>query len=362
MGILDFMGLLRQQASSCLYESPYLKFKQKKMAIDISIWAHKDFRALVPGFVHENEPDSEDETEPTEGSESKVVFSIDWPKLKKRWLTKILGMAFLMLRNQITPIFIFDGKAPKLKNGEHVKREAERKRKEEIFREAEKEYLDSVGKFKKNQAREKYRSSFINQIRFDFSFIDSLREVLQGLGLPMLQCVEETDYLVAALVKENLIEACYSTDTDLLIYGVKYLLTGTYQGNFNVVDREEMMKVLDLTNEELIDLAIFMGCDYNRKLDGVGKGTAFPLIEEFRQLELFPARYYSPGLKRTVVRERFENIPPWEDLVELEKSNIGEATVENLVFKKEVYLRKGLKALQKVGLSDYFEQWKVFFE
>lgn len=186
--------------------------------------------------------------------------------------------------------------------------------------------------------------------------IDTLRNLLITIGFPVLQSIEESDYLIASLSKANIIQAAFSTDTDLCIYGIEFLLTDFYQNRFTVLDRKCLLENIEFTHEQLIDLAILLGTDYNNRISGVGKKRAFELIETFGKLELIPAKYKQKDLRRTVIRRRFKEIPQWNDLVEWEKSSIGDANVESLVFSERRFAQKAFACLQKYGLSHKWEE------
>jgi len=51
---------------------------------------------------------------------------------------------------------------------------------------------------------------------------------------------------------------------------------------------------LKITREQLVDLAILVGTDFNEGVKGVGPKTALKLIQEFGKLELLPERYKLP--------------------------------------------------------------------
>jgi 5'-3' exonuclease len=182
-----------------------------------------------------------------------------------------------------------------------------------------------------------------------------LKKLLISIGFPVLQSVEETDFLIAALSKEGLISAAFSTDTDLCIYGVDYLLTNYYQNQFTILDRRVLLEETGLDQDQLVDLAILLSCDYNSRIPGVGKKTAFDLIEKFETLEMIPAKYRQKSLRRTMIRDRFKNIPSWATLVDYRSSSISEPDIDLLVFSKKHFLKNAFKALQKYDLINRWE-------
>ena len=354
MGISEFMPLFKAKSPGCVYDSGPQKFRNQKMiAVDISIWCHSKFRQILPGFVQSREDESSSDDDSEDCDEE--IWFIDWQGFQRRWFSQILDIGWSLLQEKITPVFVFDGKAPKIKKDTHIERENARKRLEENLITARKAYFDSLGKFQRNEAREKYRKAFIGATRFKFSLMDDLKKLLLSIGFPVLQSVEETDFLIAALSKEGLISAAFSTDTDLCIYGIDYLLTNYYQNQFTILDRKVLLEESGLDDDQLVDLAILLSCDYNTRMPGVGKKTAFNLIEKFGKLEMIPAKYIQKPLRRTIIRNRFKNIPSWKTLVDYRSSSIQDPDIDLLVFSKKNFLKNGFKTLQKYDLVNRWE-------
>ena len=46
-----------------------------------------------------------------------------------------------------------------------------------------------------------------------------------------------------------------------------------------------MIKGLDMTHAEFVDMCILCGCDYTETIDGVGPVTAYKLIKEHKNIE-----------------------------------------------------------------------------
>ena len=51
------------------------------------------------------------------------------------------------------------------------------------------------------------------------------------------------------------------------------------------INYEEMIKELELTYDEFVDLCILCGCDYTDSIEGVGPITAYKFIKEFKTIE-----------------------------------------------------------------------------
>lgn len=351
MGISNLMKIVKEVSPFAIYDSNIIRFRGEIIAIDVSIYAHQKFREILPTFVRENEDVEDFTTMEHDTINMPDPWYIDWKKLEKKWLLTFFGMIKDLLIAEITPLLIFDGKAPKIKKQEHHKREKTRKRSEELYENSKKEFYSSKGMFDKNRTREKCKKAFITQTRFNFQLLTILKDFFIRLNLPVLQCVEESDYLIAALVKEGIVKACMSIDTDLIIYGVDYLFIEFRRNMFKIID------VKKFTNdyggkEKLLDLAILLGTDYNDGITGVGPKTALKLLDKYECLELLPYRYYKSDLNRSVIRDRFTNIKKWKELVVFESSNI-EQTIEPYDIKK--MKSRGINAFIKYDLQYKWE-------
>ncbi len=74
---------------------------------------------------------------------------------------------------------------------------------------------------------------------------------------------------------------------DALTFGTAVLLRGFNNKKEPIleVNSEEMLKELELSYDEFVDLCILCGCDYSQSIDGIGPVTAYKLIKEHKKLE-----------------------------------------------------------------------------
>lgn len=341
MGVKDLMKVIKDYAPSAIYNTHVISFKNKKVAIDTSIWAYRKFIELLPIYIEENE--EEDRTD---------FWVVRWEPLRKRWLGAMLEIAHTFLKADITPIFIFEDTSAPIKLDEHERREEKRIKLEENFLQLQKEFEELSGRFERSDRMEKYRKAFANQIRFDHSFNRNLFEVFKALQIPVYYSVEESDLLISSLVKEGIVDAVYSTDTDLIVYGIPYLITGSFGQYFSVVKTESFLSEINFTTDQLIDLAILLGTDYNRRVRGVGPVNSVRLISTYRKLELIPQKYYTSDSRRSIVRKRFKEIPSYKNLLRY-------TDYEDIFFEIDCaeILTKGAERLQVFRLN---ERWEKF--
>ncbi|KAE8605155.1 hypothetical protein XENTR_v10014992 [Xenopus tropicalis] len=108
--------------------------------------------------------------------------------------------------------------------------------------------------------------------------------MLECLGIPWVQAAGEAEAMCAYLNAHGYVDGCITNDGDVFLYGAQ-----TVYRNFTMnvkdphVDCYEVSKIkaqLGLDREELVGLAILLGCDYLPKgVPGVRKVQALKLIE-----------------------------------------------------------------------------------
>ena len=188
-------------------------------------------------------------------------------------LSGILYRNSSMVEKGIKPIYIFDGKAPELKSETQAKRR-------EVRDEAEKIYKDALAKGDTEKAR-KYamRSSKLSP-----EIIESSKKLLTLMGIPYVDAKGEGEAQAAYLVQNGDAYAVASQDYDCLLFGakrvVRNLAVNSNLGNLEYYQLDKVLRELDITIEELIDMGILIGTDFCAGLKGVGAKTALKLAHK----------------------------------------------------------------------------------
>lgn len=188
-------------------------------------------------------------------------------------LSGILYRNSSMVEKGIKPIYIFDGKAPELKSETQAKRR-------EVRDEAEKIYKDALAKGDTEKAR-KYamRSSKLSP-----EIIESSKKLLTLMGIPYVDAKGEGEAQAAYLVQNGDAYAVASQDYDCLLFGakrvVRNLAVNSNLGNLEYYQLDKVLRELDITREELIDMGILIGTDFCAGLKGVGAKTALKLAHK----------------------------------------------------------------------------------
>ncbi|MBI4344403.1 MAG: flap endonuclease-1, partial [Euryarchaeota archaeon] len=173
-----------------------------------------------------------------------------------------------LLEFGIKPVYVFDGRPPRLKGRTtEVRREA-RERAAVEWRRALDEERYELAKTKAMQ------SASLNE-----SMLSDSNELLGYLGIPCVQAPSEGEAQAAHMAMKGEVWAAGSQDYDSLLFGAPRLVRNlTISGKRKIPRRnayvevkpeilhlERVLKELEITREQLVDLAILIGTDYNPK-------------------------------------------------------------------------------------------------
>jgi len=189
----------------------------------------------------------------------------------------------------IKPIYVFDGVPPALK-------EAEIKRRMRMKEEALEKYEKAIKEGKIEEARMYAQATATLK---DYMAEDAKR-LLNLMGIPWVQAPSEGEAQAAYLAKKGDADYCASQDYDSLLYGAPRLVRNvTISGRRKlprkpvyvevkpeIVELKEVLETLGITHEQLVDIGILVGTDYNPEgVKGIGPKTALKLIKEHGSLE-----------------------------------------------------------------------------
>ncbi len=186
----------------------------------------------------------------------------------------------------IKPIYVFDGAPPVLKR-------AEIERRRQIKVEAAVHYEKAVAKGDMAKARMFAQATTSMK---DYMKDDSMR-LLDLMGLPWVQAPSEGEAQAAHMTRKGDADYCASQDYDSLLFGAPMLLRNiTISGRRKLpskniyvdvvpelVELDKVLKECGITHEQLIDVGILIGTDFNPDgIKGLGPKTALKLIQRTR--------------------------------------------------------------------------------
>ncbi|BGP32063.1 hypothetical protein JCM10296v2_003842 [Rhodotorula toruloides] len=159
--------------------------------------------------------------------------------------------------------------------------------------------LDPAGGIESGLGRLVHRSTSIavdykhNSFSIPAAALHKSREIIQAMGVPWLQPGPnnpfEAEGVCSALYQAGLVDCVASEDTDVVVFGAPLLRYATTTENpknpMNVLDPVELRKQLDLTKEQLVDLALLLGTDFTVRIPGLGPVAAITLMRRYGSIE-----------------------------------------------------------------------------
>lgn len=188
----------------------------------------------------------------------------------------------------VVPIYVFDG-AP------HPLKRATTDERRRIKEKAKQDYEAALAAGDLELARRKAQQT--GHLTTDM--VAQAKRLLDLLGLPHVAAPSEGEAEASFLAQRGLAYACGSQDFDALLFGAPRLVrnlavTGRRRlpGRSAWVDVEpesiglgETLEALRLSREQLVDVALLVGTDYNPGVSGIGPKTAVELVREHRTLD-----------------------------------------------------------------------------
>jgi flap endonuclease-1 len=191
-----------------------------------------------------------------------------------------------LLTNDVTPIFVFDGSAPKFKKATNIERARIR---EEAKKRAEE------AKTEEERAMYMKRAVTIND-----KIISSSKELLSLMGINVIQAPAEGEAEAAHINSNGSAYGVASQDYDALLFGANKLIR-----NLNITNRRKLPskgistevppEVIDkkayedlgIDREKLVLIALFIGTDYNRGVKGIGPKKALAIVKKEKKEAIF---------------------------------------------------------------------------
>jgi flap endonuclease-1 len=277
-----------------------------------------------------------------------------------------------MLQYGIKPAFVFDGKSPALKHKEKERRQQIKHEARIKYEEAkEKEDIDAMKKYAQRT------------MTLTPNMVDQAKELIQALGLPVIQAPSEGEAQAAYIVKSGKAFAVVSQDYDSLLSGASRLIQNLtvserkkLPGKLSfatikpeMIELDENLNNLGIDRDQLIAVAMLIGTDYNPGgVKGIGPKNALKLIKQYKKD--FPSLFASVkfnescGVSWEDVYNTFKQMPVTDDY-NLDFKDINEKKVKEILVNKADFseervdnqlekLQKGLESKKQKGLGEWF--------
>jgi flap endonuclease-1 len=240
-----------------------------------------------------------------------------------------------MMSSGIRPVYVFDGKPPQMKGGELAKRMAKRA-KAEVDLAAAKEGgdIEDVDKFSRRLVKVTRQQN------------DDCKQLLRLMGVPYVDAPCEAEAQCAELARSGKVYATATEDMDALTFRTPKLLRrltfsqGKDKQTILEVDFDTVLRGLQLTIEQFVDLCILCGCDYCSTIKGIGPKIGLRMIQAHKTIE---------GVIKAIKREKKFDLPPdWVVMRVPKAALVAEETAEEkeeIVEKAEKVEVTGIEAV-----------------
>ncbi|MCW4000220.1 MAG: flap endonuclease-1 [Candidatus Bathyarchaeota archaeon] len=266
----------------------------------------------------------------------------------------------------IKPVYVFDGKAPDLKA-----KEVERRH--QIKAQATVQYA----KAQASGDTEKMRMYASMATTMKPYMVPDSKRLLELMGLPWIAAPSEGEAQAAYMNRKGDANYCASQDYDSLLFGAPKLLRNvTISGRRRrgkafievvpeIVELKKALGECELTYEQLIDVGILIGTDFNPDgIEGIGPKTALKLIRAHGTLEnaLPSIKNASFPCEPQLIRQEFLH-PKVTDDYKLEWRAPDEAgLVEFMSVEKEFGEERVKKAVERMTAGSKKAKGKVSLE
>lgn len=227
-------------------------------------------------------------------------------------LSGILFRTANFLERGIKPVFVFDGKPPELKQDTINERREVRARADEAWKAA----------LREGDMEEAYKQASASA-RIDSHTIESSRELLDLLGIPWIQAPSEGEAQAAYMVRKGDVTYAVSQDYDSLLFGSPVLVRNlTVSGRRKTRGRtitvnperivlSSLLDRLGVTREQLVEIGILVGTDFNTGIRGVGGKTALKIVRNGEFESVIAEK--SPEFDPAPIRDFFLDPPVTDD-------------------------------------------------
>ncbi len=255
-----------------------------------------------------------------------------------------------LMKFGIKPVYVFDGKPVDLKFKTLEKRS--------IAKEAAKEnWKGAIAKGNLEDARKfaKRTSTLTGEM------VAESKNLLTAMGIPCVQAINDGEALCAHICKKGDVYAVATQDYDALLFGApKTLRNLTFTGDkkLEMLNLADVLKNLGITREQLIDIGILVGTDFNDGVKGIGPKTALKIVKSGK----FPTEKFNFDIDE--IRKIFTN-PNVTDGYNIEFKDYDEDEIFKILCNEHDFSRErvknGLDELRKVKEESRQKGLNVWF-
>jgi len=203
-------------------------------------------------------------------------------------LMGLLSRTSNLLEAGIKPVFVFDGVPHPLKESTITYRIMRKKEAMEQWKEAL-----SAGDMARARSKAQQTSHFTHEM------VRETKHVIELMGIPWVQAPSDGEAQASIMTARGEVYATGSQDFDSILFGSTTLVRNiTLSGrrklpgkqhyvtvNIEKILLPELLETHEISREQLVDMAILIGTDFNEGIKGIGPKKSLKLIKKHGRLE-----------------------------------------------------------------------------
>jgi len=252
--------------------------------------------------------------------------------------------------------FVFDGKAPKLKQLEREKRFERKELAKGLYEKAKQEEdIELMYKYSKQTTR------------FTPGMMEESKRLISALGLPVVQAPSEAEAQAAFMCRNKDVWAVGTQDADAIVFGATRILrnltlskkrlvaSGEYvEISPELIELDESLKELKINQDKMISMAILIGTDFNPGgVKGIGPKKALEIVQKEKTDKEIFKKY--PVQKWKEIKDLFKNIPTTKDY-KLEWGKVDSERIKKILVDEHDFslerVERTLKKLSKENVKE----------
>lgn len=249
----------------------------------------------------------------------------------------ILGLfnkTITLLKKNIIPIYVFDGKPPDFKRNIIDAR-----------RDIKKKAFLKLENATSNEERIKY---FKRTVSISHQQIKECKELLTLMGIPYISAPAEADSQCAYMVKNNIASSVLTEDMDILTFGANkiYRNLASRKKKTLEINLQDILQKIDLSYDQFIEFCMLLGCDYCERIKDIEPNDLYEYYYKFKNIPdtLNELKQNNFSIEKyDKIKEYFKNPPYNDDIIDSNLKKPDIPTLENLLVNKYGLIKSKIK-------------------
>lgn len=347
MGIKHINEILKEKCPEVFQRIKINEFESQNIAIDANLFLNSFICTSYKYFVYKM-IDPLDE--------------IDINDVLKHCLNQVIQFITKILMYKINLIWVWDGECDKSKLICREKRIKAKNIANEKINNKREELINTNILLRTPIQIKEYKDLLANKNIMNKEILKYIRNIIELLGFPSLQAINEGEKLCSNLCNEKLVSAVWSKDTDNYILGANILILGfsgfDEENNLmiDIVNIDLILTSLNKSKSWLIDLCILLGCDFNTNIPRIGAKKSWILLEKYETIENIIEN-------NTKLNCECLNYEICRKLFEYENTNYNENSIE-LKFNVENFEMYFNDIIEQYELNNFYKTFKnaIYFK